>query len=78
MLALDQADTIKGNEPHRHAAFGTTGMGRKAVRRPHEFAGFILDRHGAHSQYDHVPIISYLLISCNLLTNFFHRGVATP
>ena len=43
MLALDWADTINGDEPHRHAAFNTAGMGRNAVRRPHEFRRFILD-----------------------------------
>jgi hypothetical protein len=43
MLALDWADTINGDEPHRHAAFSTAGMGRNAVRRPHKFRRFILD-----------------------------------
>jgi len=43
MLALDRADPINGDEPHRHTAFGTAGMGWNAVRRPHKFGRFILD-----------------------------------
>jgi hypothetical protein len=43
MFALNGADPINSDEPHRHAALGTAGMGWNAIRRLHKFGGFILD-----------------------------------